>query len=178
MRLWSRTSICTCATLAVLLIGISMAAADDAAIARARAALAAAKAAEDAASTERNERAVDRALAALNATLNASSLGRLTAPANVGDTEPNNTAATATPLSFGLNPSATATATIGVNGDVDYFSFTAPASARIWAYVDTGGTQVGTSVDSVLQLVTNDGVIDTELELDDSDGTGNGLNGT
>jgi len=63
-----------------------------------------------------------------------------------------------------------------VNGDVDYFSFTAPANARIWAYVDTGGVQAGTSVDSLLQLIATDGT--TQLELDDSDGTGNGLDGT
>jgi hypothetical protein len=154
------------------------AAAENARTTRARARLAAAQAAEDANPTKANGLAVDRALAQLNAALGPSTLGRITAPANVGDTEPNNTAATATPLNFATNPAATASASINPPGDVDYFSFTAPANARLWGYVDTGGTQNAgaTTRDSLLQFIGTDTT--TVLEEDDDDGAGNGLDGT
>jgi hypothetical protein len=64
-------------------------------------------------------------------------------------------------------------------GDEDYFTFTVPASERIYAYVDTGdveGASSGNSRDSVLTLFGSDGT--TVIEEDDDDGTGNGGNGS
>lgn len=90
--------------------------------------------------------------------------------------EPNNTTATATSLTvpaiqgsfFGV-PGA-----IQPAGDVDVFRITVAAGTRLWASVDTGGTQQGgaNSRDSVLQVLAPDGT--TLLEQDDDDGTGNG----
>jgi hypothetical protein len=160
-----------------------VAAADSAATARARARLEAARAAEDANPTKANRLAVDRALAEFNAASSSavsssSTFRRITAAASIAESEPNDTSGTADALSFGANPGATATAAISPAGDVDFFSFTAPANARLWGYVDTGGAQnVGAnSRDSFLQFIGSDGT--TVLEADDDDGSGNGLDGT
>lgn len=91
----------------------------------------------------------------------------------ITETEPNDTSGTATVLTLNVGR-AMATGAISTPGDVDYFRFTAPAGARIWALVDTGGTQAAgaTSRDSMLDLLAADGT--TILESDDNDGVGNG----
>lgn len=86
--------------------------------------------------------------------------------------EPNGTAANATPIVFG-----TTGAFVGIYGfitpnDVDWYSFTAPAGARVWLSVDTGVAGPGGSRDSVVSVFAPDGV--TLIEADDDDGTGNG----
>jgi len=87
--------------------------------------------------------------------------------------EPNGTAATASPV-----VQSTGTQTfVGIYGtiqpgDVDWYSFTAPAGARIWLSVDTGVAGPAGSRDSVVSLVAPDG--STVIETDDDDGTGNG----
>ena len=90
------------------------------------------------------------------------------------EAEPNDTTASATPLDL-ASGRAFAAGAIAPVGDQDYYRFTAPAGARVWAYVDTGGaTNPGaTSRDSVLTLYGPDG--STLLEEDDDDGTGNGF---
>src|SRR5262245_35917122 len=62
------------------------------------------------------------------------------------ETEPNNTSGTANPLPA-MDPCAIVSATISPGGDIDFFSFTANAGERIWAYADTGSPppQVGNS---------------------------------
>jgi len=92
------------------------------------------------------------------------------------ESEPNDTSGTATTLS--LTPTAIATGSIGVGGDVDFYTFTAPAGARVWIETDTGGTQNAgaNSRDTVIDLLAADGT--TVIENDDDDGTGNGGDGT
>jgi hypothetical protein len=92
------------------------------------------------------------------------------------ETEPNNTSGTATALTF--TPTAIATAAINVGGDIDFYTFTAPAGSRVWIETDTGGTQNagGTSRDTVVDLLAADGT--TVIENDDDDGIGNGGDGT
>ncbi|MBI4749463.1 MAG: pre-peptidase C-terminal domain-containing protein [Acidobacteria bacterium] len=96
----------------------------------------------------------------------------------VTETEPNGTSATATPLTITpTDPAAIVTLTISPAADQDFFSFSATAGSRVWAYVDTGSppAQVGTSRDSQLRLFDTDGT--TEIEFDDDDASGNGGDG-
>src|SRR5207249_450949 len=63
---------------------------------------------------------------------------------------------------------------ISVAGDEDYYAVVVPAGGRVWAYVDTGGTQAArsTSRDSQLTLFNTNG---TQVVLDNDNGaTGNG----
>jgi hypothetical protein len=85
----------------------------------------------------------------------------------VPETEPNNTAATATALSLS-GGSRVASGSLPLN-DVDYYSFTAPAGSRLWASVDTGASTA--SFDSILTLFGPDGT--TVIETDDDDGIAN-----
>jgi hypothetical protein len=92
------------------------------------------------------------------------------------ETEPNDTSGTATALTF--TPTAITTAAINPGGDIDFYTFTAPAGSRIWIETDTGGVQNAgaTSRDTVMDLLAADGT--TVIENDDDDGTGNGGDGT
>src|SRR5436190_14540234 len=83
---------------------------------------------------------------------------------------------TATALTF--TPTAITTAAINPGGDIDFYTFTAPAGSRIWIATDPGGTQNAgaTSRDTVIDLLAADGT--TVIENDDDDGTGNGGDGT
>ncbi|HMZ81657.1 MAG TPA: PPC domain-containing protein, partial [Acidobacteriota bacterium] len=97
----------------------------------------------------------------------------------VTETEPNGTSATATPLTITpADPAAIVTLTISPAADVDFFSFSATAGSRVWAYVDTGSppAQVGTSRDSQIRLFNTDGT--TLIEFDDDDASANGGDGT
>jgi hypothetical protein len=95
------------------------------------------------------------------------------------DEQPNNTPATATPLDLSsgftivTNVFGVFTPTISPPGDEDWYSFSAPPGAKVWAYVDTGGTQgpAATSRDSNLTLFSTNGT--TVIEEDDDDGSGN-----
>lgn len=90
----------------------------------------------------------------------------------------NNSSATATPLDLSSG-AAIAVGNLPV-GDRDFYSFTAPANARVWAYVDTGGARnivgsdssVTATRDSTLTLFTTDGA--TQLAFDDDGASGNG----
>ena len=98
------------------------------------------------------------------------------APGNlnsVTEVEPNNTAGTANPLGLNANGCRVGSGAITA-GDVDYWSFAAPAGSRVWAYVDTGGGQSSPANDrdSFLSLFNTDGT--TLIEEDDDDGSGNG----
>jgi hypothetical protein len=86
----------------------------------------------------------------------------------IPETEPNNTSATADPIALAGGCQAAA-GSISPGGDVDYFSFSAPAGSRVWALVDTGPST--SSRDSVLTLYDTNGT--TQLEIDDDDGIGN-----
>jgi len=92
------------------------------------------------------------------------------------EVEPNNTSGTATALTF--TPTAITTAAINPGGDIDFYTFTAPAGSRVWLETDTGGVQNAgaTSRDTVVDLLAADGT--TVIENDDDDGTGNGGDGT
>ena len=92
------------------------------------------------------------------------------------EVEPNDTSGTATALTF--TPAAITTAAINPGGDIDFYTFTAPAGSRVWIETDTGGTQNAgaTSRDTVIDLLAADGT--TVIENDDDDGTGNGGDGT
>jgi hypothetical protein len=93
------------------------------------------------------------------------------------ETEPNNTTATANPMTGNrmigqLNPV----------GDFDYFRIdNVPANSLLFAHTDTGtgptnNTGTGTTRDTVLRIFAADGT--TELEEDEDDGTANGGDGT
>jgi len=92
------------------------------------------------------------------------------------ETEPNDTSGTATALTF--TPTAITTAAINPGGDLDFYTFTAPAGSRVWIETDTGGVQNAgaTSRDTIVDLLAADGT--TVVENDDDDGTGNGGDGT
>ncbi len=96
------------------------------------------------------------------------------APNQISETEPNNTSATANTLNVATVGIATGAVT--PLGDLDFFKFTAPASSRVWIYVDTGGTLVTGTRDSFIDLLGTDG--STVIEADDDDGTSNGGDGT
>lgn len=92
--------------------------------------------------------------------------------------EPNETAATASPFTppdptYGMF--AGIRGAIAAPGDVDWYSFSAPAGARLWLSVDTGVAAAGDR-DSIVAVFGPDGT--SLLELDDDDGTGNGRNST
>ena len=93
--------------------------------------------------------------------------------APIPESEPNNTTATANPLPLADN-CARASGSITAN-DVDYYSFTAPPGARVWALVDTSPSTAGNR-DSLLTLIAPDGT--TTLTFDDDDGTGTDCDGT
>jgi len=58
-------------------------------------------------------------------------------------------------------------------GDLDYWRLdNVPAGSRLWAFVDTGGTQPSGFFQRNSMLTLFDGT--TEIERDDDDGTGNG----
>src|ERR1700754_826527 len=90
--------------------------------------------------------------------------------------EPNDTSGQATSLTF--SPTAIMTAAINPGGDVDFYTFTAPAGSRVWLETDTGGLQNAgaNDRDTVIDLLAADGT--TVIENDDDDGTGNGGDGT
>ena len=98
----------------------------------------------------------------------------------IPEVESNNTAGTAQALDAPLlqEGSAVVVGEIRAIGDVDFFSFTVAAGSRVWAYADTGGTTNpgSASTDTVLTLLNTDG--SSQIELDDDDGTGNGLDGS
>ncbi|HEY0430985.1 MAG TPA: pre-peptidase C-terminal domain-containing protein [Pyrinomonadaceae bacterium] len=103
--------------------------------------------------------------------------GDLVQPNATGsETEPNDTSGTATAITF--TPTAITTAAINPGGDIDFYTFTAPAGSRVWLETDTGGVQNAgaTSRDTVVDLLAADGT--TVIENDDDDGTGNGGDGT
>src|SRR6185295_18936272 len=89
---------------------------------------------------------------------------------------PNDTSGTATALTF--TPTAIATGAINPGGDIDFYTFTAPAGAKVWIEADSGGTQNAgaTSRDTIIDLLAADGT--TVIENDDDDGIGNGGDGT
>lgn len=97
------------------------------------------------------------------------------APGNLNsqaEVEPNNTSLTANALALGVNESTVATGAI-LAADVDFYSFTAPAGAKVWAYVDTGGGQSAPANDRDSFLTLFDSAV-AIVEEDDDDGTGNG----
>jgi hypothetical protein len=102
--------------------------------------------------------------------------GKVRPAATGAETEPNDTSGTATAITF--TPTAIITAAINPGGDIDFYTFTAPAGSRVWLETDTGGTQNAgaTSRDTVVDLLAADGT--TVIENDDDDGTGNGGDGT
>ena len=81
------------------------------------------------------------------------------------ETEPNDTAATATPMN-GSN--TVLLGNIFPNNDVDYFAFSAVAGERVYAATMTTFS-ASANVDSVLDLIGLDGT--TVIESDDNDGT-------
>jgi uncharacterized protein (TIGR03437 family) len=95
----------------------------------------------------------------------------------VPEVEPNDTPAQAMQLDLSTS-AAILLGAVAPIGDRDHFKFTVPAGAKVWAYVDTGGTTNAgaTSRNSVLTLIGTDGT--TVIEEDDDDGTGNGCDGT
>jgi hypothetical protein len=85
----------------------------------------------------------------------------------IKESEPNNTPATATPLTTTTTCFA-ALGAISPGGDLDYFSFTAPPGSRLWALVDTSASTA--SRDSILTLFAPNGT--TQIEQDDNGGVG------
>lgn len=78
--------------------------------------------------------------------------------------EPNGTTATATALT---GTEVKIKGSIQPGTDVDFYSFTAPAGARIYAATQTGFS--GGSTDSILDLIDSNGT--TVIETDDQDGS-------
>jgi hypothetical protein len=87
----------------------------------------------------------------------------------VPETEPNNTPATANPLTL-TGGCGAASGAISPGNDVDYYSFTAAPGSKVWALVDAGPG------DSILTLFGPDGT--TVLEVDDDDAPGNNCGST
>lgn len=98
-------------------------------------------------------------------------------PAAGSEAEPNEDAASANAISLNADGWAIRGGAIGVAGDIDTYVISAPANSRIYAYVDTGGTQNpgSNNRDAQLRVFEADGT--TLIEFDDDDGTGNGLDG-
>ncbi|MBL8299140.1 MAG: DUF11 domain-containing protein [Rhodanobacteraceae bacterium] len=88
------------------------------------------------------------------------------------ETEPNGTAATATPIT-GTN--TVIRANLYPNGDNDFFSFQANAGDRVYAALMTSAS-AGNSTDSQLRLFASDGT--TVLEFDDDNGSFAALSST
>ncbi len=86
-----------------------------------------------------------------------------------GETEPNGTTATASPIA-GTN--VVLRGMLYPNGDVDFYSFTASAGDRVYAATMTSFS-AGNSTDSQLTLVASDGT--TVIEFDDDNGSFAGL---
>jgi uncharacterized repeat protein (TIGR01451 family) len=82
-----------------------------------------------------------------------------------GETEPNGTTATATPIA---DTNTVIRANLFPNGDIDFFSFQANAGDRVYAATMTSAS-AGNSTDSQLTLLASDGT--TVLEFDDDNGT-------
>jgi hypothetical protein len=87
----------------------------------------------------------------------------------VREVEPNDAAATATPLTT-VTTCFVAIGAIGRAGDADYFSIEASAGARLWAIVDTGRSTA--SKDSLLTLIGPNGT--SRIEQDDNGALGSG----
>ncbi|MFO1493403.1 MAG: IPTL-CTERM sorting domain-containing protein [Lysobacterales bacterium] len=83
----------------------------------------------------------------------------------VGETEPNGTFGTATPLA---STNTVVRAQLFPNGDIDFFSFTANAGDRVYAAILTSFS-AGSSTDSQLTLLASDGT--TIIEFDDDNGS-------
>ena len=82
-----------------------------------------------------------------------------------GEVEPNNTSATATPLT---GTDLVVRANLFPNGDIDFFSFSATAGDRVYAATMTSFS-AGSSTDSQLTLIASDGT--TVIEFDDDNGS-------
>jgi hypothetical protein len=100
------------------------------------------------------------------------------------DGPPDNSAATATALdlSSGFATASVSSGSIPLSvsppGDQDWFFFDARPGAKVWAFVDTGGSQNpgANSGDARLALIGTNG--STVIEEDDDDGSGNGCDAT
>ena len=114
----------------------------------------------------RNRHLVFRTLVSVVSSLFVSSLVRAHVEP-IRESEPNNTPATATPLTTTTTCFA-AFGEISPGGDRDYYSFTAPPGSRLWALVDTGASTA--SRDSILTLFAPNGT--TQIERDDNGGVG------
>src|SRR6476659_3546348 len=90
----------------------------------------------------------------------------------IAEVEPNDTPGTANAL--GAATTVRVVSGSITSGNADYFQFTAPAGARLWALVDTGAST--TSHDSVLTLFAADGT--SVIEMDDDDGLANNCDAT
>jgi len=88
------------------------------------------------------------------------------------ESEPNDSTGQADPLTF-ADGCAAASGSI-TSGNADFFSFAAPAGARVWALVDTSPSTFPNN-DSVLTLFASDET--TVLEEDDDDGAGTNCDG-
>ena len=90
------------------------------------------------------------------------------------ETAANNLATVATPLTLVSNIAGVGIGSVFPSGDTDFWSVLAPASSRLWAMVDTGGTlhNGATSRDAKLRLLGSDRT--TVLETDLDDGIANG----
>ena len=98
------------------------------------------------------------------------------APGNLNsqtEVEPNNTCLTATALNLSVNEAIVGTGSITA-GDIDFWSFSAPAGSRVWAYVDSGGGQSAATNDRDSFLTLFGAACGALIEEDDDDGTGNG----
>ena len=73
------------------------------------------------------------------------------APAVRAEVEPNDSPATANRLPL-VGGYGVGTGAIGAPGDVDVWSFIAPANAKVWLLVDTGNPFPDTSADTVVDL--------------------------
>jgi IPT/TIG domain len=132
-------------------------------------------------SLKRSDRAaVETAIANYNAALSAARVsdvpGLLQSQAAVAapEVEPNNTSAQATVVTLNGQRVTVVTGSVSPASDIDYYTFTAAAGAKVWAYVDTGGDKNPgeTTRDSTLVLIDSDG--QTEIETDEDDGLGCG----
>lgn len=117
-------------------------------------------------------------VAMVTATVLALAASALAVAPSSPESEPNGTAATATPIATAGTCYGFRTAAIDPIAEVDFFSFPGAVGDLVWSNIDTGGTQLGgaTSRDSRLDLIAPDGT--TVIENDDDDGTGNGGDGT
>ena len=89
------------------------------------------------------------------------------------EVESNNTTGTANTLSIASNSTQAVVGRISA-GDSDYFKFSVPAGAKVWAYTDTGAARnvSGSSNDTVLTLFSTNGT--TSLFSGDDGAQSNG----